>query len=61
MSGRTRIWWALSVLMLVWMGVMTLNQHNARACAESGGRWSMLGWECTPARRILLQRGLMRS
>jgi hypothetical protein len=61
MTWRQRILWTLSALMLVWIGIMTLSQYRAIECADTGGRWTVLRWECVPARRILLERGLYRS
>ncbi len=61
MTWRQRILWALSGLMLIWIGVRTLSQYNASTCTQSGGQWSMLDWECRPARHFLLQRDLYRS
>jgi hypothetical protein len=54
--------WAASAVLMVWIGLLSLDQSRAVQCTQQGGRWETLRWRCVPdAGRIILQREIRRS
>ncbi len=59
---RDLLLWAGSAMLLLWIGMLTIDQNRAIQCAEQGGRWETLTWRCIPdAGRIILQRDIRRG
>lgn len=59
---RNLILWTASTLLLVWIGILSIDSQLAYKCAQQGGRWESLNWRCVPdAGRIILQREIRRS
>ncbi len=59
---RDRLLWIASAVLLVWIGLLTLDQQRAIECVGNGGRWETLTWRCVPdPGRIIIQREIRRS
>lgn len=59
---RERLLWAASAVLLIWIGLLTLDNQRAIDCALDGGRWETLSWRCIPdPGRLIIQRDIRRS
>ena len=62
MSRRTRLLWAMSVVLLVWIGAMAAISAHRATCARVSQLFSVRAWACVPAGPpIILQRELQRG
>lgn len=59
---RDLLLWAGSAFLMIWIGLLTVDQNRALQCSQQGGRWETLNWRCIPdAGRIILQREIRRG
>ena len=61
MSGRNKLLWSLSALLLAWLIAMTALTDRIVRCREHGGQWSWRGWKCRLLPPVQLHRDIRRS
>jgi hypothetical protein len=62
MNNKSRTLWALSALLLGWIGAMAVVSSHRKSCAESGQNFDVSSWSCVPTGPpIILQRDLQRG
>ncbi len=62
MNRRSQVMWALSALLLTWIGAMAVISGHRKSCADAGQNFEISSWTCVPAGPpIILRRDLHRG
>jgi hypothetical protein len=62
MNRWTQAMWALSALLLAWIGAMAVVSGYRKSCSEAGQNFEVSSWSCVPGGPpIILQRDIQRG